>query len=452
MVLLIDPPRHQSQDISYADWMSVLTVCFAPLLAHIFAGAPTPSFLIPTKPSWHDYITLFNPTAIIYRYGAIVERRLRAYKWEPIDFAAANALFWTERGWDGSEDMVISSLPYCTMLPKSTTLRIVSVQMMKTVITASQGMQAAISLVGPMMDTVYIMFSAQPAVDFTFGPLAMLGLLRLLPSAWLSDEFLYTAIPSGTSYPILKTSKIIEQRRVSWDSLLQDSPSDASIEIRYQPASYWPSRLFRFMYLGILVALWVLLLCWALIPDKTVARSHIMYYTATSFSIAVFYFITFTITTVTYGWYSVQGQTTSTILPCISRLWFKAYASLWLLSAALLVTLAALETYKTPCGVYTSIQPRWTGSICSQNTVKVDFDSSMAGAFKTFGLASQFDWDQREVGAPAPPGVFWVSNFTGTCLGNFHNMTQWTRAQALAMEEHANLTSILVENLDFVLE
>lgn len=451
MAIIIDSPHYQSQNISFADWVSVLTLCFAPLIAHIFAGTPTPSLLILSKPGWHDYITLFNPTAIIYRYGAIVERRVRACKWEPIDIAAANALFWTERGWDGSEDMVTSGLPHCNRLPDRTTLRILSIQMLKTVITASQGMQAAISLLGRMMGTVHIM-TDQPAVDFTFGPLAVLGLLRLLASPWLSDDFSYTSTTCGTSESTLEIRQIEKQHRMSWDSLLQDRQSYAPIGIRYRPGSYWPSRLFRLLFLSILAALWALALCWALIPDKTLARGYLVEYTATSFALAVFYFITFTTTMMTYAWYSIQDQTTSTILPCVSLLWFKAYAIFWSLSAALLVTLAAIETYKTPCGIYTTVDIKISGFICSSDTVKVDVNSDTAGALKTFGLASQLDWDQKETGLSAQPGVFWVLNFTGTCLGEFHNMTQWTRAQALTVETHSNLTSILVENHDLLLE
>lgn len=367
MAIAVEPPRYQSQDISFSDWITLLTLCFAPLIAHIFSGAPSPSILVPARPRWHDYVVLFNPTAIIYRYGAIVDRRIRAYKWELVDVAAANALFWTAHGWDGSENMVTSSLPCCALLPDSTTMNVLSVSMLKTIITTLQGVQAAVGLAGAMAGTLSEI-PDQPGLDFAFGPLAVLGLLRLVASTWLSDDFAYSSVTSGATSIMMQEIPQTRQRGMSCDSLLQDCRSHMVTELRYRPRSFWPSRIFRLLFSTILLAAWTLALCWTLIPDKVLGRS--LSNTTTTFVQTVFYFITFSATAIIYLWYSVQGQATSTILPCVSRPWFKVYSILWMLFAAILVILSSIETHKTRCGLYSTISIEASNAVCSSHATK----------------------------------------------------------------------------------
>lgn len=108
--LVVTPARYQSQDIALSEWVTLLTLCLAPLIAHVVVGTPSPSYLCTSRPKWHEWICHYNPTSVLWRYTAITDRRIRARFWNRADLAATNALFWTPRGWDGSEAMVQHSL------------------------------------------------------------------------------------------------------------------------------------------------------------------------------------------------------------------------------------------------------------------------------------------------------------------------------------------------------
>jgi hypothetical protein len=110
--------------------------------------------VVPSGPRWHDRLSIFNPTTIVFRYAAIVDRRIRPYKWNRVDFAAINTLFWTERGWNGFEEMVTLIIPYCPLLPDSTVVGLVSMEILKTIVTAAPGVQAAVTFVGGLTGTV----------------------------------------------------------------------------------------------------------------------------------------------------------------------------------------------------------------------------------------------------------------------------------------------------------
>jgi hypothetical protein len=98
-----------------------------------------------------------------------------------MDMAATNALFWTLKGWDGSEDMVTWAAPHCSHYPESPRVEVLSFTMLKTLIITLQGVAAVYSLVGALVgsDT----FMVEMSVDLIFFPLAILGLLRLCAAA-----------------------------------------------------------------------------------------------------------------------------------------------------------------------------------------------------------------------------------------------------------------------------
>jgi hypothetical protein len=83
----------------------LLTLCLAPLVAHIFVGAPEPVVLTSTPPRWHERILHFNPTSIYWRYYVITIRLARAESWSKDETVATNAIFWVggKLKWDGSE-------------------------------------------------------------------------------------------------------------------------------------------------------------------------------------------------------------------------------------------------------------------------------------------------------------------------------------------------------------
>ncbi|KAJ1323460.1 hypothetical protein MN608_11615 [Microdochium nivale] len=253
--ILIHPlntPSQRDQDIPFSEWVTLLTVALAPLVAHIAAGTPYPSVLslrYCQRPRWHDSICLYNPTSIFWRYAAIADRRIRARDWGVADMAASNALFWTGTptkrrvvtnsddddsftvgriahmandarwqgtttrprrpqnkttvtvgGWDGTEAMIAASAPYCTALPLQAHAELLSWDTVKTLIITLQGVQAlyvlAGSLVGGRGNIVggATNFRPQDGLDAAFFPLTLIGLFRLAAACWLtSTDFGYAA-------------------------------------------------------------------------------------------------------------------------------------------------------------------------------------------------------------------------------------------------------------------
>src|SRR2546430_12965099 len=132
----------QSSDIMLDDWIALLTLCLAPIVMHIVAGAPSTVHLHHQPPAWHDIICHYNPTSILWRYFTILDRRIRAKTWDSADMAASNASFWTEHGWDGSETMTEKSRKSWTRLPSHARVNFFSVSAAKTIIVSLQGVQA----------------------------------------------------------------------------------------------------------------------------------------------------------------------------------------------------------------------------------------------------------------------------------------------------------------------
>jgi len=170
----------QSQDIQFNEWIDLSTLCLAPLIAHIIAGVPSATFRHPERrPKWHERMGIFNPTSIIWRYFAILDRRVRAKSWDALTMAASNAVFWTSEGWDGSEAMITKSDEYCLRKPAHTHIDFFSGTSAKTLIVALQGVEALYTLLLGITSPKSNKYANLVAFNFVFTPLAIFGLLRL---------------------------------------------------------------------------------------------------------------------------------------------------------------------------------------------------------------------------------------------------------------------------------
>ncbi|OTA92429.1 hypothetical protein M434DRAFT_21880 [Hypoxylon sp. CO27-5] len=374
---ILYPLTYQSQGISFEDWISLFTLCLAPLIAHIAAGTPQPSCISKNRPRWHDRLCHFNPTSILFRYAAIADRRIRALNWDASTMAATNALFWTDNGWDGSEEMVFRSLPYCTHLPEHSRVELISWEMGKTIITTLQGIQPLHCLINILIGSMDV--NIHMAVDDIFPVLALLGLLRLCAALWLTDDFVYTTSHSSQrsrmSLPGALTITVEETagRKASFDSLLLSGFAvTVAAETQFRSQSYWPSRLFRTFYFLAIVALAVLCARF-LIPWS---KQESMYST-TSILVGILD-ITFLVMSIfLYGYYSARG-TTSTIIPCISSIWYKIYTLVIMSFIGTLIIIAAIETKKTPCGKYTSL----SGELGDIDTCKTPYSQLYPGVIE----------------------------------------------------------------------
>jgi hypothetical protein len=183
--------QYQSRNITFSEWLWLVTLCVVPLITHIWAGAPRYAILCRDNPKWHDRITHLNPTSIFWRYCAVVNRRIRARRWTSADMAATNTAFWVENSWDGSERMMVKSRVHCTCLPEKNRALLLSGTAVKTIIVTFQGIQAIWELI--IIPRSFTKSPGAPRLSLPtlFMPFAILGLLRLPATLWLSEDGAY---------------------------------------------------------------------------------------------------------------------------------------------------------------------------------------------------------------------------------------------------------------------
>jgi len=101
--------------------------------------------------------------------------------------------------------------------------------------------------------------------------------------------------------------------------------------------------------------------------------------TLTSFVFAIFYLIFLVTSTIIYFYYFICGRDTTTIIPCLSSVWYQAYTILLFALAIALIALACIETRWSVCGYYTT----WPGPYDPCNVMPTS--SSTTNGF--FGIA-----------------------------------------------------------------
>ncbi|KAF2183401.1 hypothetical protein K469DRAFT_739888 [Zopfia rhizophila CBS 207.26] len=341
---------YQSHDIGFSDWISLLTLCLAPLVAHIVAGVPLPVYLSPRPPRWHEYICKYNPTSILWRYFAIAQRRARARSWTAYDMAASNAGFWTSKGWDGSEEMMGRSREFCVRVPPSPRAVLCSGSTIKTVIVTLQGAQALYVLLAGATKTMD--YAATIALDSIFFPLGIFGLLRLSAAFWLTDDYRYSDQKSlqtldNTSYQHYIPTEV-PRTALTIDFI--DAPIN-DLRHRFHSMKSWRSRVVAILFLVPIVSL--LGLCLSLITPRP--GESISSFSLTTWLLSLFYTILLTATTVLFCIYIVRDRTTTTIIPCIVSTWYKAYTLILFAMMIALIVVSSLETRRSPCGPYTTL-------------------------------------------------------------------------------------------------
>ncbi|KAJ3579989.1 hypothetical protein NPX13_g581 [Xylaria arbuscula] len=406
-------PIHTGDGLSFPDWVTLLTLSFAPLIAHIVAGAPRPSYLCNKRPRWDERICHYNPTSIIWRYYSILDRRLRSRSWSRPDLAAANALFWTEKGWDGNEHMVIRSLPHCTYLPSSAHANALSDETFKSIVTALQGFQE-LYLVILSYRGLYFADIQYLGADRIFYPLALLGLLRIFATPWLSSDFRYTSRLEIAAALVDKANEP-SSGRLSLDSLIQ-MPCETSIALEnYRLPSCWRSRILRTTYMSILLGIWWLTLLWV-VPIPYNGRQG-RYFTVTSFLVAIVYLTLTSVSVAVHLHYFIGRQTTSTIIPCASHMWYKIYTIVMFAVMAVISIISLVETTKSACGKYTSLPPTNTNWVCAGPNATAWTIDSRSNATEVIGMAVKYPYAAR--GTILKEGEFWLRNFSATCIGGW---------------------------------
>jgi hypothetical protein len=192
--------------------------------------------------------------------------------------------------------------------------------------------------------------------------------------------------------------------------------SDTRTGEDYRSPNTWPSWLFRIVFLLPLMAL--IILC-------TLSLLPVFELTATVFGLLVFYDAFLVITLFVLGYHFIRSRNTTTVLPCTSSLWYQIYSGILFTSMLALVIIASLETWKSPCGFYTTFPN--TFNFCgttlpsAQNSTDGVFGVAVAGNMTT-NLGFNFTQPAREMSilyffGSCQGYFYWNDNFTG--VGGF---------------------------------
>jgi hypothetical protein len=343
---------YQSQHILFQDWCVYITLCFAPLIAHVVGGVSS-RVVVPAyakEPSWTACLPHYNPISIVWRWYAIADRRLRARDWDAADMAACNAIFWDaeKARWDGSEDIMLRSRAWITKVCGRAYVPLLSTSSLTTGVLALQGVQAS-----------FVIFALRrpdfgEGLQCVFLPLAFLGLLRLPAALWLSGDYGYldavrtesgetstanmddagnpgttklaTAIatPSSTTLPNLSGHTTADKWRLH--------STRTSIAILY--------RIWWFLSITGIFAAGAVSACrqiWGHPPSfHYISLSHLLMSTT--------YLILSTSALLITSTYVLRGRTKSTLIPCINATWYKAFTVVLAPIGLAVIIVAALET------------------------------------------------------------------------------------------------------------
>jgi hypothetical protein len=415
----VSPLTYQSGGVTVSEWLSLITLSLAPLIAHIVAGAPEPTYLCRRRPKWHERMCIYSPLSILWRYAAITDRRIRAIDWSPSDMAAANAIFWTSSGWDGSEETAAQSAQFCVRLPDKARMTLISSDSIKTLIITLQGVHAVFlgefDIYENRPKESMAHFRSAVTLGNTFSALALFGLLRLFAAFWITDEFGYAAvedIPLGMSRAWAISSDSLQmQPSGDVDPLFSQTsnPNTAASKSQIRPTSWW-SRIFRFVYMFTFAVFCLLALTFVLMmqgADNRLSATGAMGLAGVA--------VIPTLVVCIYTYYSVRRGCKSTIIPCINKTWYKLLTVVVFLTWIVFPILSAIETRGTPCGKYTTgLVGSGDDAILCPGLVYVGPDSRPG----PFGLVSDAVPLVNISDSPKQgQGNYTMAYFTGSCQG-----------------------------------
>ncbi|KAI9761124.1 MAG: hypothetical protein M1840_002021 [Geoglossum simile] len=343
--------KYQSQAINFSEWLSLLTLAFAPLIAHILVGVARPVPLRGKIP-WYERVCHYNPTSIFWRYFAITDRRFRAKEWTKFDLAATNAVFWDGYRWDGSVNILMEEKKRAIGFPEGGRVPWASGSMFHTFIISLQGAQAVYIAIAHARNDI---ITPGHPISYVFFPLAILGLLRIPAAPWLTDEYWYEKREGPEPQ---QASNSIEMGDIETDDLLppeQAPPVDNTlISTQFYPQRSWRGIVVRTAFLGaLLLLLATIIVSMSLGWGPDIKTSLSLLFTS-------IYYLSFLVCTLSFFLAGLlQKKDDTTIIPYIETPIYKAYTlALFLLSVGYIVV-TALETRRTACGLYTTAHVEW---------------------------------------------------------------------------------------------
>ncbi|KAL4893622.1 hypothetical protein BDV59DRAFT_207713 [Aspergillus ambiguus] len=394
----------KTNHLDLEDWVSILTLSFSPLIAHVLSGVPTVVRRHPKPPTWLDTLCLYNPTTILWRYLAIAVRRARYHRtWNSADMAATNALFWTSDGFDGSEEIMFQSRTFCTRVPTHSRTKFLSIDTLKTIITTLQGIQAGFVLVRGILAQVSLRynhpFNATMAMDTVFYPLAIFGLLRLFAAPWLTELY------SFAEHNIYDSEAQLTQHNThhALSYPMPPSAEDSEMGTKYAVTSTDGTHLNSARHLAfgiimirtcyVLILLGLLGLCVSYITPIRGAMTLILDGTSALILVAVVYIFMSGMSVILFTIYLIRGGLkTTTVIPCIRTWWYRLYTLVLIAAALALLVLSGYYTRRAPCGQLTMFPALYDNQVCNGTPVKPDADNAAVGFIVRNTLMTPSTW------------------------------------------------------------
>lgn len=344
------------QKLPFNEWAAILTLCLAPLIAHLIAGAPQVVLLHNSQPKWHDSMAIYNPLSIMWRYYAIAERGISTMSVSSTELAAVNVVYWTKDGWSGEEEYIRQGQSLCIRSPPRVVERIISAGGLKTVIVAIQGVAAVGSLVpGALSSNTSISLA-----DIFMG-LALLGLSRMPAAYWLTDDYHIIHLFDSTRHQndqqqILRTQTLVPLLQKQGHKVSSFPAEEQVVEISPNSPSRYSIGLGAIVVRIIYMSLALLLLGLAMyqivptiIYDETLSL--------TAFWMAIGYTLYALSGACIYLPYFCKRNPQSLCMPCVNEVWYKALSAVFAMVAIGGLVAGCLETSRRLDGKYTSYPP-----------------------------------------------------------------------------------------------
>jgi hypothetical protein len=206
------------------------------------------------------------------------------------------------------------------------------------------------------------------AMDSIFLPLAVLGLLRLPAAPWVTEDYSYADHRDDCrELQDVKMQRLDLRRKrshtfpTSATSPATDSLADVSDADCKDPH---PIRSFygvavRALYLLVLTYLFGQSLYYMF-------RYHLrVVFTITLLLHGIVYIIILGVALSIFCFYIAIGESTSTTIPCINRLWYRLYTIFLILFSIAMVVVSGLETKQNSCGKFTTWPLKYAASQAS---------------------------------------------------------------------------------------
>lgn len=335
--------RLQCGSTSLYQWVNLLTVCLAPLVTHVVFGFADPVLLSDQPPRWYDRLAQFSPITIIWRWLAIVNRRIRALDWDRADMAATNAIFWTGSRWDGSEEIMLDSRDWITKLPQDTHVNWMSGSTLATIAMTLQGLAAVFRLNSVPGEDWRADTWALPDIYY---PIAVLSLTRLPASLWLSSEYGYNTAHLLERYQrtrsLLSAGKSQRYHVITQQYSLEEHPQqkpNRSSRLGPNTASsrLWTILCLFFTFGGCGAGAY--LACSGMGP-----KSFVIITSASSLTMMIYYLLLCASGGLIMTYYLLRGRGGETAIPCMNSLWYQLLNGLIMVAAIIMFVITALET------------------------------------------------------------------------------------------------------------